>query len=58
VIFLQEEVENRSVTLIISGTKLTARVLRAAISKYLVHRKENKAARPALAPLLLTANRR
>ena len=42
---MQEEVENRSVTLIISGTKLTARVLRAAISKYLVHRKENKAAK-------------
>jgi hypothetical protein len=42
---MQEEVENRSVTLIISSTKLTARVLRAAISKYLVHRKDKKIAK-------------
>jgi len=39
---LQEEVEKRSVTLIISTTKLTAHVLRAAIAKYLAHRKEKK----------------
>ncbi len=38
-IFLQEEVENRSVTLIISSTKLTARVLKSAIAKYLAHNK-------------------
>ncbi len=39
---MQEEVENRSVTLIISSTKLTARVLRVAIAKYLAHRKDKK----------------
>lgn len=39
---MQEEVENRSVTLIISSTKLTGRVLKEAIAKYLVHRKDKK----------------
>ena len=33
---MQEEVENRAVTLVISATKLTARLLKAAILKYLV----------------------
>lgn len=42
---LQEEVENRSVTLIIGGTKLTGRVLKEAISKYLAHRKDKSKAR-------------
>ena len=32
---MQEEVENRSVALVISGTKLTARTLKSAILKYL-----------------------
>ena len=32
---MQEEVENRSVTLAISATKLSARVLRSAIAKLL-----------------------
>jgi len=40
---LQEEVENRTVTLVISGTKLTGRVLKAAVSKYLAHRRAKKA---------------
>ncbi|MPM91428.1 hypothetical protein SDC9_138557 [bioreactor metagenome] len=40
---MQEEVENRSVTLIISSAKLTGRVLKEAIAKYLVHRKDKKA---------------
>lgn len=39
---MQEEVENRSVTLIVSGTKFTGRLLKAAISKYLAHRKDKK----------------
>lgn len=39
---MQEEVENRSVTLIISTSKLTARVLKEAISKYMVHQKGKK----------------
>ena len=40
---MQEEVENRTITLIINGTKLTGRVLKAAISKYLAHCKAKKA---------------
>lgn len=39
---MQEDLENRSVTLIISGGKLTGRVLKTAIAKYLVHRKAVK----------------
>lgn len=34
---MQEEVEHRSVSLIISGSKLTARSLKEAIDKYLAH---------------------
>ena len=37
---MQEEVENRTVTLIISTTKMTANVLKSAVSKYLAYRKE------------------
>lgn len=40
---MQEEVENRTVTLVISGTKLTGRMLKSAISKYLAHCKAKKA---------------
>lgn len=36
----QEEVENRTVTLAVNTTKLTARVLKNAISKYLAYRKD------------------
>ena len=42
---MQEEVENRAVTLVISATKLTARLLKAAILKYLASRKEKKLAK-------------
>ena len=35
---MQEEVENKSVTLIINSTKFTGRVLKSAIFKYLAHR--------------------
>lgn len=37
---MQEEVENRTVTLAISTTRMTVNVLKAAISKYLAYRKE------------------
>jgi len=37
---LQEEVEQRTVTLAISTSKMTANVLKSAISKYLAYRKE------------------
>ena len=39
---MQEEVENRAVTLVISGSKLTGRLLKAAVAKYLAHRKAVK----------------
>ena len=39
---MQEDIENRSVTLVVSGTKLSGRLIKAAIAKYLAHRKEVK----------------
>ena len=47
---MQEEVENRAVTLVISATKLTGRMLKAAILKYLASRKEKKLAKARGAP--------
>lgn len=35
---MQEEVENKTVTLIINSSKFSGRVLKSAISKYLAHR--------------------
>lgn len=37
---MQEEVENRTLTLVVSGTKFTGRLMKAAITKYLAHRKD------------------
>ena len=34
---MQEEVENRTLTLVVSGTKFTGRLFKAAITKYLAH---------------------
>lgn len=48
---MQEEIENRSVTLVISATKLTGRVLKAAISKYMAHCKEKKQQKARDAPV-------
>ena len=39
---MQEEVENRTLTPIVSGTKFTGRLFKAAVSKYMAHRKEKK----------------
>lgn len=39
---MQEEVENRSITLIINAAKLTARLLKEAIRKYLADQKARK----------------
>ena len=36
---MQEEVENRTVTLVVSTTKLTAREMKAAMSKFLAYQK-------------------
>lgn len=42
---MQEDVENRTMTLVISGSKFTGRLLKAALTKYLAHRKEKKVQR-------------
>ena len=39
---MQEEVENRTLTLVVSGTKFTGRLLKAAISKYLARKRSCK----------------
>ena len=39
---MQEDVENRTLTLAINGTKFTGRMLKAAIGKYMAHRREVK----------------
>lgn len=39
---MQEEVENKTLTLVINGSKLTGRMLKSAIAKYLAHRREVK----------------
>jgi len=49
---VQEEVENRAVTLSISATRLTARLLKAAIVKYLAHKKEKKAEKARAGPVI------
>ena len=48
---MQEDVEQRSMTLIISTTKLTGRALKAAITKFLAYQKEAMArASPVVQP--------
>lgn len=39
---MQEEVENRTLTLVVNGSKFTGQMLKAAICKYMAHRKEVK----------------
>ena len=39
---MQEEVENKTLTLIVSGTKFSGRMLKEAVSKYLAHRANAK----------------
>lgn len=39
---MQEEIEQQTITLIVNGGKLTGRLLKAAIDKYLAYRKEKK----------------
>ena len=48
---MQEEVENKTLTLAISTTKMTGRVLRWAVSKYLAHKKQRKAKNARDAPV-------
>ena len=39
---MQEEIESKTVTLAIMTTKLTARVLKEAMSKYLAYKKQKR----------------
>ena len=39
---MQEEIENKTLSLTISAAKFSGRVLKAAIAKYLAHHKEKK----------------
>ncbi len=45
---MQEDVEHRAVTLAVNTTKMTARVLKNAILKYLAHRKQQSRASPGI----------
>lgn len=47
---MQEEVENRTVTLVISAVKLTGRELKAALGKYLASRKAQKQGKAEVKP--------
>lgn len=47
---MQEDIEHRSVTLAISATKLTGRVLKTAISKYLAHCRSVKVSKARASP--------
>ena len=47
---MQEEVENRTVSLAIRSSKLTADVLKKAITKYLAYRKEKNKAKAVMKP--------
>ena len=48
---MQEEVENRTVTLVISATKLTGRVLKTAVAKFLAHQKAKIAEKKRAGPV-------
>ena len=39
---MQEEVENKTLTLMVNGSRLTGRMFKAAIAKYMAHRREVK----------------
>ena len=49
---MQEEVEIRSIMLIIKTVKLTGRVLKKAMEKYLAYRKEKKSAKARAGPVV------
>lgn len=45
---MQEEVENKTLMLVINSTKFTGRTLKAAIGKYLAHRREKQRSGPVV----------
>ena len=57
---MQEEVENRTLTLIVSGTKFTGRLFKAAVSKYMAtaRRKSWRSSAAGILPSPPRASRR
>ena len=49
---MQEEVEQRTLALVMNGTKLTGRMLKAALTKYLAYVKEHKRESQATADVI------
>ena len=49
---MQEEVENRTVAIVTSSAKFTGRLFKAAICKYLEHRKLNKTNKARASPVI------
>ena len=49
---MQEEVENRTVAIVTSAAKFSGRLFKAAICKYLEHRKLNKANKARASPVI------
>ncbi len=47
---MQEEVEQRTLTLAINGTKFTGRMLKAAVAKFMAYRRNRKAAQAYVHP--------
>ena len=47
---MQEEVESRTLTLAINGTKFTGRMLKAAVAKFMAYRRSHKAAKAYVHP--------
>ena len=41
---MQEEVESRTITLAVNGTKFTGRMLKAAVAKFMAYHRSHKAA--------------
>ena len=47
---MQEEVESRTLTLAVNGTKFTGRMLKAAVAKFMAYRRSHKAAKAYVHP--------
>ena len=47
---MQEEAEQRTLTLAINGTKFTGRMLKAAVAKFMAYRRSHKAANVSVHP--------
>ena len=47
---MQEEVESRTLTLAVNGTKFTGRMLKAAVAKFMAYRRNRKAVKASVHP--------